>query len=75
MKVPDGIGAPVRRKLLSTEYGKEIWALYEHGALHPEVELTGCFERSMTPVDLGSVVLEIDDARAEDAARRLRMQG
>lgn len=62
-------------ELLTTEYGKEIWALYEHGALHQEVELTGCFERSMTPVDLGSVVREIDDARAEDAARRLRMQG
>jgi len=62
-------------ELLTTEYGKEIWALYEHGALHREVELTGCFKHSMKPVDLGSVVREIDDARAEDAARRLRMQG
>jgi len=62
-------------ELLTTEYGKEIWALYEHGALHPDVELTGQFERSMKPVDLRSVVREIDDARAEDAARRLRLQG
>ena len=61
-------------ELLATEYGKEIWALYEQGDLHPEVELTGRFERSMEPVDLGSVVREIDDARAEDAARRLRLQ-
>ena len=61
--------------LLTTDYGKEIWSLYEDGALHPEVELTGRFERSVKPVDLDSVMLEIDDARAEDAARRLRMQG
>ena len=61
--------------LLATEYGKEIWSLYEDGALHPGVELTGRFDRSVKPVDLESVMLEIDDARAEDAARRLRMQG
>jgi RIO kinase 1 len=61
--------------LLTTDYGKEIWSLYEDGALHPEVELTGRFERSVRPVDLDSVMLEIDDARVEDAARRLRMQG
>jgi RIO kinase 1 len=61
--------------LLTTDYGKEIWSLYEDGALHPEVELTGRFERSVKPVDLDSVMHEIDDARAEDAARRLRMQG
>ena len=60
--------------LLTTDYGKEIWSLYEDGALHPGVELTGRFERSVKPVDLDSVMLEIDDARAEDAARRLRMQ-
>ena len=61
-------------ELLTTEYGKEIWSLYEQGALNPEVKLTGRFERSVKPVDLKSVVREIDDARAEDAARRLRMQ-
>jgi RIO kinase 1 len=61
-------------ELLATEYGKEIWALYEHGALHQEVKLTGRFEHSTKPVDLGSVILEIDDARAEDAARRLRLE-
>ncbi|MDB5862340.1 MAG: RIO-like kinase [Betaproteobacteria bacterium] len=61
--------------LLTTDYGNEIWSLYEDGALHPGVELTGRFERSVKPVDLDSVMLEIDDARAEDAARRLRTQG
>ena len=61
-------------ELLTTKYGKEIWALYEQGDLHPEVELTGRFERSEEAVDVGSVVREIDDARAEDAMWRLRMQ-
>ena len=59
-------------ELLSTEYGKEIWSLYERGALTPDVKLTGRFAQILKPVDLGSVVREIDDARAEDAARWLR---
>ncbi|MBI2223548.1 MAG: serine protein kinase RIO [Betaproteobacteria bacterium] len=61
-------------ELLATDYGKEIWSLYEQGGLHPEVELTGHFERSMKPVDLPGVMREIDDARAENAARRLHQQ-
>ena len=61
-------------ELLTTQYGREIWSLYEQGALTPDVKLTGRFERKLKPVDLKSVVREIDDARAEDAARRLRMQ-
>ena len=60
-------------ELLGTEYGKEIWALYESGALTPDVKLTGHFEQTLKPVDLVSVVREIDDARAEEAARLLRM--
>ena len=61
-------------ELLATDYGKEIWALYESGALHPEVELTGRFERVETTIDLESVMREIDAARLEEAARRLRLQ-
>jgi len=61
-------------ELLATDYGREIWALYEAGALHPEVALTGRFEQSRKAVDLGGVLREIDDARAEESARRLRMQ-
>ena len=59
-------------ELLHTEYGKEIWSLYEHGGLTPEVELTGRFAQSLKAVDLDTVVREIDDARAEEKARRLR---
>jgi len=61
-------------ELLVTEYGKEIWALYEQGRLTPDVPLTGRFDRVLPPVDLKSVVREIDDARAAEAARQLRMQ-
>jgi RIO kinase 1 len=60
-------------ELLVTEYGKEIWALYEQGRLTPDVPLTGRFDRVLPPVDLKSVVREIDDARAAEAARQLRM--
>jgi RIO kinase 1 len=59
--------------LLTTDFGNELWALYERGMLTPETPLTGRFEAVGTAVDVGSVMREIDDARAEDAARRLRL--
>ncbi len=61
-------------ELLPSQYGREIWALYEHGELTPESRLTGRFAESKKPVDLHGVLREIDDARAEEAARQLRMQ-
>jgi len=61
-------------ELLETNYGMEIWALYDSGGLHPDVELTGRFERSEAAVDLESVMREIDDARFEEAARQMRLQ-
>ena len=61
-------------ELLHTDFGHEIWDLYQRGVLSPEAALTGRFERQAGAVDVGSVMREIDDARAEDAARRLRMQ-
>jgi RIO kinase 1 len=60
--------------LLATDYGKEIWALYESGALRPDVELTGHFEHVETAVDLEGVMREIDAARLEEVARQMRMQ-
>lgn len=60
--------------LLSTDYGSEIWALYEQGVLTPETPLTGQFTQATGPVDLGGVIREIDDARDEETMRRLRMQ-
>jgi RIO kinase 1 len=61
-------------ELLQTDYGSEIWDLYQRGVLQPETALTGRFAHKTGPVNLGAVMGEIDDARAEEAARRLRMQ-
>jgi len=60
--------------LRSTAYGAEIWDLYQRGLLHVDTPLTGHYERRAGAVDLGAVLREIDDARAEEAARRLRLQ-
>ena len=59
--------------LLQTDYGPEIWQLYQRGLLSNETPLTGQFDRVHADVDMSAVLREIDDARAEDAARRLRM--
>ncbi len=60
--------------LLATDYGPEMWSLYQSGLLTNETPLTGRYQRTQADVDVGSLMREIDDARAEDAARRLRMQ-
>jgi len=61
-------------QLLSSRYGEEIWGLYQGGMLLPDARLSGRFERKAAAVDLGGVLREIDDARAEESARRLRLQ-
>jgi RIO kinase 1 len=60
--------------LLATDFGPEIWDLYQRGVLQVDSVLTGQFERQTGAVDVGGLMREIDDAVAEDAARRLRMQ-
>ncbi len=61
-------------ELRDTRYGHEIWDLYRRGVLHPEVVLSGRFDEARGTVDLAGVMREIDDARADEAARRLRLQ-
>ena len=61
-------------ELLKTNFGDEIWSLYESGAQQVETPLTGRFARQTGPVDVGNVLREVDDAKAEEAARRVRMQ-
>jgi RIO kinase 1 len=61
-------------QLLQSRFGEEIWGLYQRGMLQPDAQLSGRFERKSAAVDLGGVLREIDDARAEEAARRLRLQ-
>ncbi|QCB44835.1 PA4780 family RIO1-like protein kinase [Hydrogenophaga sp. PAMC20947] len=59
--------------LKRTAYGPEIWSLYQAGLLENDTVLTGQYKPAPGEVDLGSVMREIDDARDEEAARRLRM--
>ncbi len=61
-------------ELLGSQYGPEIWQFYEGGSLAVDTPLTGRFSAPVGRVDVGGVIREIDDARAEEAARRLRMQ-
>ena len=55
--------------LATTKYGKEIWSLYERGALHEDTDLTGHFATSTKPVDVHGVMREISDVRKEHEAR------
>jgi RIO kinase 1 len=57
-------------QLLDTDYGREIWALYEGSELTPDHELSGHYEASEGPADVAGVLREIDDARAEAQRRR-----
>jgi RIO kinase 1 len=59
--------------LLATSYGPEIWDLYSRGAPLQAAALTGRFTPPQRAADVQGVLREIDDARAEDAARRLRI--
>ena len=61
-------------ELLETDYGMEIWSLYQGGKLTPETPLTGHFERDETTVDLASVMREINDTLKEEEARQLYLQ-
>lgn len=56
-------------ELLTTQYGKEIWKLYQSGLLTPEVKLTGHFKDNTKRADLRGIMREINDAR-DDAIRR-----
>jgi RIO kinase 1 len=62
-------------ELRATQYGPEMWQLYQAGLLGTETILTGRFLQQRGSVDLSGVMREIDDARAEESARRIRMQG
>ncbi len=61
-------------ELLSTEYAKEIWALFEKGELTPDIELSGEFKQSDIEADLAAIMQEIDAARNEELFRRERIK-
>ncbi|MFT5717168.1 MAG: RIO kinase 1 [Oleiphilaceae bacterium] len=61
-------------ELSETKYAKELWALFEEGDLHPDVELTGHFEESTDEADVDSVIDEIKAAWEEEQARQERIR-
>lgn len=60
-------------ELLTTEFAREMWSLFEQGELRPDTELSGIFVRDETVVDPASVMLVIEDAREEELQRQLRL--
>ena len=61
-------------ELLTTHYGKEMWALYEAGELHPDSKLTGHFEFDSHIANVDELMEVIDDAKEEEAERQARMR-
>jgi RIO kinase 1 len=60
--------------LLDMDFGNEIWARYQSGTLTPDATLTGQFVTDDAPVDLESVLGEIDAVRLEEAAKQMRLR-
>lgn len=58
--------------LTRCQYAQEIWALYEKGDLHPEIQLTGLFEGPTDTPDVDSVMEEIKAVLAEEQIRQKR---
>ncbi|WP_298772684.1 PA4780 family RIO1-like protein kinase [uncultured Shewanella sp.] len=59
--------------ILSTRYGKEMWALFESGKLSPDTELTGHFKESNKVANVDSVLAEIQAAFDEEQDRKDRI--
>jgi len=55
--------------LAATQFGKEIWLLYESGALREDVALTGEVPIDTHVADVAAVLHEINDVEAEHEAR------
>jgi RIO kinase 1 len=58
-------------ELLATEFAREMWDLFEQGALTANGPLTGVFARDETVADADGVLLAVEDAREEALRREL----
>jgi RIO kinase 1 len=58
-------------ELLSTEYAREMWALFEQGELTADTKLTGVFVRDETAADADGVLVAVEDARQDAIQREL----
>ena len=60
--------------LLNSNYGKEIWDLYENGDLTPDAVLTGQYEESTEAADVDAVMEQIQAAFDEEQMRQERLK-
>ena len=60
---------PFRSRSAATDYGSEIWSLYEGGGLNEDSMLTGSVAANTRIADVAGVMREIADVRAEHEAR------
>jgi RIO kinase 1 len=56
-------------QLATTQYGKEIWALYQSGLLRPDTPLTGHIAVDNRPADVRDVLREIEQVKKEEETR------
>ncbi|HPV32659.1 MAG TPA: PA4780 family RIO1-like protein kinase [Methylotenera sp.] len=59
--------------LKTSQYGKEIWSLYERGDLKTDTPLTGKFTTQEKAVDMRGVMREIENAKFQEAIRLARL--
>lgn len=62
-------------ELAASEYGKEIWRLYQAGRLGPDTELTGRIEIDHRIADVGAVLEEVKLALQAEERRHLYQAG
>jgi RIO kinase 1 len=62
-------------ELIDSEYGKEIWRLYEAGNLTPDSELTGRIEVEHRIADVDAVLEEVKLALQAEERRLLYQAG
>lgn len=60
--------------LLNTQYGKEMWALFEQGELTPNSVLSGQFDDPSEAADVDSVLEEIKAAIQDEQDRQERIR-
>ena len=61
-------------ELLETQFGEEMWALYESGDLSPETELFGIIEKDNHSADVDSVLDEIKAAFEQMQENQARLE-
>ena len=63
--------SPFAPSLKDSQFGKEIWALYEGGLLTPETPLTGKVELDESVVDVAAVLEQVEEAIRANEIRKM----